>query len=446
MSVTWLETRPVPVDQLTRFPGNARRGDVKAIRESIRRTGQYRAIVVRKTGDQMIILAGNHTFEAISSEGSDSVRCEIIECSDAEALRINLADNRLAEIGEYDNEDLASLLAGLDGDLDGTGWTSEDIDLLLDPEAANPGRPPRNHLPLAEEFIIPPFDILNAQTSRWQDRKRQWLDLGLQSWKGRDENLVFNNKDFARSIGVMPELNTSVFDPVLCEVAYRWFSGPGHTVLDPFAGGSVRGLMAGMLGRAYSGNDLSADQIKENIGQCEDFVRRGLIRDFPPSWSVGDSQDWVKTLPGESVDLIFTCPPYYDLEKYSRAPGELSRMRYEEFDKVYADILAGAAAALREDRFAVIVTGNVRDGKGRIRDLRQATVAAMESAGLAYVQDAILMTMVVSAAIRARAPFIGKRGLTRIHQDVSVFCKGDRGRAAEAAGQVEVYVPDEDDL
>lgn len=445
MSVTWLETRPVPVDQLTRFPGNARRGDVKAIRESIRRTGQYRAIVVRKTGDQMIILAGNHTFEAISSEGSDSVRCEIIECSDAEALRINLADNRLAEIGEYDNEDLASLLAGLDGDLDGTGWTAEDIDLLLDPEAGS-SKSYKINVPLAEEFIVPPFDVLNAQTSRWQDRKREWLDLGIESWRGRSAGLAHTNEKFTSTMGINPATNTSVFDPVLCEVAYRWFSGPGHAVLDPFAGGSVRGLMAGMLGRGYLGNDLSPEQVADNREQEEDFHNRGLIKEFRPVWTVGDSREWVKTLPEDSADMILTCPPYYDLESYSNGPGDLSRMRYEEFNEIYTEILSGASAALRENRFAVIVTGNVRDGKGRIRDLRQVTVSAMESAGLTYVQDAVLMTMIASASRRARAPFLSKRGITRIHQDVSVFCKGDRGRAAEAAGQVEVYVPDEDDL
>jgi hypothetical protein len=30
---------------------------------------------------------------------------------------------------------------------------------------------------------------------------------------------------------------TSIFDPVLCEIAYRWFCPQGGTVLDPFAGG-----------------------------------------------------------------------------------------------------------------------------------------------------------------------------------------------------------------
>lgn len=45
---------------------------------------------------------------------------------------------------------------------------------------------------------------------------------------------------------------TSIFDPVLCELAYRWFCPPGGSILDPFAGGSVRGIVAGILGREYT--------------------------------------------------------------------------------------------------------------------------------------------------------------------------------------------------
>lgn len=150
MSVTWLETREVPIGELTKFPGNAKRGDVKAIRESIRKTGQYRAIVVRRmhvNDGGLIILAGNHTFEAIVAEGSPTIRCEIIECSDAEATRINLADNRLAEIGEYDEEDLAALLTRLDGDFAGSGWSFEDLDKLTDPEAPELGDAEIDELP-----------------------------------------------------------------------------------------------------------------------------------------------------------------------------------------------------------------------------------------------------------------------------------------------------------
>ncbi len=135
MGARWLETRDVPIASLERFPGNARRGNVGEIRKSIRRHGQYRSLVVRSHDGRLVILAGNHTADALEAEGRESARCELIECNDDEARRINLGDNKIAEDGSYDDEALAALLASLDGDFEGTGWTGDDLDgLLAEPE------------------------------------------------------------------------------------------------------------------------------------------------------------------------------------------------------------------------------------------------------------------------------------------------------------------------
>lgn len=64
MPATWIATRDLPLAGLGRFPGNARRGNVEEIRKSIKRHGQYRAIVVRQHDGQHTILAGNHTADA----------------------------------------------------------------------------------------------------------------------------------------------------------------------------------------------------------------------------------------------------------------------------------------------------------------------------------------------------------------------------------------------
>jgi ParB-like chromosome segregation protein Spo0J len=135
VAVKFAGTRDIAISELTRYPGNARRGDVAAIRESVSRLGQYRSLVVRDTGDALVILAGNHTRDALEAEGRVTARCEVITCTGDEARRVNLADNRLAEMGSYENEALAELLRGLDGDYDGTGWTGEDLAALLSPPA-----------------------------------------------------------------------------------------------------------------------------------------------------------------------------------------------------------------------------------------------------------------------------------------------------------------------
>jgi len=128
-----LETRDVPIAELTFFPGNARRGNVPKIRQSVRRLGQYRSVVVRHEPGRLTILAGNHTVRAMRAEGHETARCEIIRCTDDEAIRVNVADNRLADVASDDTDALLELLSTLDGDYDGTGWSDEDIHALITP-------------------------------------------------------------------------------------------------------------------------------------------------------------------------------------------------------------------------------------------------------------------------------------------------------------------------
>jgi ParB-like chromosome segregation protein Spo0J len=124
----YLRTEMVSLDQLTPFPGNARRGRVDVIKESIEKNGQYRSLIVReiKNGPQ-IVLAGNHTMTAISELGGTQARCEFIDCDDDTARRINLVDNRSNDLAEDDEQALALLLRDLEGDGAGTGYTDEEI-------------------------------------------------------------------------------------------------------------------------------------------------------------------------------------------------------------------------------------------------------------------------------------------------------------------------------
>lgn len=112
---------------------------------------------------------------------------------------------------------------------------------------------------------------------------------------------------------------TSVFDPVLCEIVYRWFCPEGGAVIDPFAGGSVRGIVAGYLGHPYTGIDLRADQIAANEIQAT-----AISPKVKPRWIVGNSEQIAELAPGE-YDLVFSCPPYYDLEIYSDSPAPANR-------------------------------------------------------------------------------------------------------------------------
>jgi len=230
---------------------------------------------------------------------------------------------------------------------------------------------------------------------------------------------------------------TSIFDPVLCELAYSWFSPPGGTVLDPFAGGSVRGVVASRLGRQYIGVELREEQVAANRAQGDD-----LCPDLPPVWITGDSRNIDRLCADVEADFVFSCPPYADLEVYSDDPKDLSTLKYEDFRPAYFEIIAKACSRLKQDRFACFVVGDVRDKKGNYYNFVWDTVEAFRAAGLHYYNEAILVTSVGSLPIRVGRQFASGRKLGKTHQNVLVFVKGDGAKATKACGPVEVHIPE----
>lgn len=232
---------------------------------------------------------------------------------------------------------------------------------------------------------------------------------------------------------------TSIFDPVLCELAYSWFSPPGGLVLDPFAGGSVRGIVASKLGRQYVGVELRQEQVEANRIQGD-----ALCPESPPVWHTGDSRNIDKICHDVDADFVFSCPPYADLEVYSDDPNDLSTLDYADFRSVYFEIIAKACSRLKDNRFACFVVGDVRDKRGNYYNFVGDTVEAFRAAGLHYYNEAILVTAVGSLPIRAGRSFAAGRKLGKTHQNVLVFVKGDGKKATQACGPVEVHMPDEE--
>lgn len=222
------------------------------------------------------------------------------------------------------------------------------------------------------------------------------------------------------------QTGTSIFDPVLCELAYRWFCPPSGVILDPFAGGSVRGIVASYLGRTYHGVELREAQVMANLAQR-------AIAPFPtPHWYVGDSKDIGEICGHVAADFIFSCPPYADLEVYSDDPRDLSTMDYAAFVAAYSAIIAASCKLLKPDRFACFVVGELRDKKGNYRNFVGDTVAAFRAAELHYYNEAILVTAVGSLPIRTGKQFTAGRKLGKTHQNILVFVKGDGKKAAQA--------------
>jgi len=289
---------------------------------------------------------------------------------------------------------------------------------------------------LKKEFIIPPFSIFDTASGDWQSRKNRWKSIGLKSEIGRENS---NSNQRMTSDGKMIGLKSkktsairlspvgeditkdpyiSIFDPVLCEVIYHWFCKKQGNILDPFAGGSVRGIVANYLDYHYTGIELRDEQVLSNETQGLDIVPNNI-----PEWIIGDSNKELDKM-DRAFDFIFSCPPYYDLEVYCDDPNDLSNMDYNSFNKVYESIIAKSCKLLNNNRYACFVVGNCRDKNGYMMDLVGTTIRAFEKAGLKFYNDIILRNPVASASMRAKGNMTYKKAV-KVHQNVLVFVKGN---------------------
>lgn len=285
------------------------------------------------------------------------------------------------------------------------------------------GNPIEEKVLLRDKFIEPPFSVLDAKTSRWMSRKNKWKSLGIKSEIGRNAT-TYNMKEWAdekRASGELSgnklESDTSIFDPALCEVLYRWFVPENGQILDPFCGGSVRGIVANYLGYHYTGIDIRQEQIDSNREQALDI----LSVDNQPNYYVGDANKVLDNFINR-FDFVFSCPPYANLEVYSDLEGDISNMDYDDFLNAYTSILLKSCDLLKDDGFACFVVGEVRDKKGNYRGFVLDTINAFKSCGMKFYNEIIFLQQLASAAVRANGNMKSKK-VVKVHQNILVFRK-----------------------
>jgi hypothetical protein len=566
-----------------------------ALRGSLDALGWVAPVIVSKRSGK--ILDGHARVEEALSRSEDAMVPYVeVDVSASEEKLILASYDPITGLAVYDREILDALLKEVNTDeaalqemLSKLAQQEGVIDFDRQAIDGNGGGDEAPKVTLSDRFIIPPFSVLDARQGYWQDRKRAWIALGIQSELGRGDTVLFEaeqvtteglnydsnlakkgsarmanagmqsdpnmlrideyrqsakvinaapgaslrpamklengktvrgdgkgrpmgktnklapggtgansayigvrtpavearyaKKGLARSSGQdlmrgehevvnsrspafrpnkdLPEetqrklggymasgavidragggqSGTSIFDPVLCELAYRWFSPSGGAIFDPFAGGSVRGIVAAYLDRHYTGVDLRAEQVAANEAQAA-----AIVKGIAPRWIVGDSR-LADEIAKADYDFIFSCPPYFDLEVYSDDPADLSTLKdYKAFLDDYRGIIAKAVAMLKPDRFACFVVGDVRDKKGLYRNFVSDTVAAFQDAGAMLYNEAILVTSVGSLPIRVGRQFEAGRKLGKTHQNVLVFIKGDAKKATQACGIIDYFDPAE---
>lgn len=281
---------------------------------------------------------------------------------------------------------------------------------------------------LADKYLMAPTTVLNTRDPKWQDLKRKWIYKGIKSELGRDTHSELRvkgrkvndydyMKDFEGFQSVGLSHAASIFDPVVCEIMYKWFCPDNGLIIDPFAGGSVRGIVANYLGYNYTGIELRQEQVEINREQALNI----LPVNRQPQYYIGDSEQILNDLMPE-YDMLFSCPPYMDLEVYSDLPNDLSNMNDCEFITKYNSIILKACDKLKRNSYAVWVVGDLRDNKGFYKDFTGITKHAFASAGMKLYNELILVNNVGTKAMTMERGF--KNGkLAKVHQNIYIFFK-----------------------
>ena len=389
-----------------------------------------------KEEGKFTVIGGHQRVVALQKMNQTKVQCVIVDFDETKERAANIALNNPHIQGEFERDLLGDALSSLDGLVDFEELNFEELkdDFFLnykdvDPDGGEIGN-------LFNNFVIPPFSVFDANQGYWQERKNQWLSMGIQSELGRDDNQK-DARHLQRYKGVenKPWVVNSIFDPVLCEILYRWFTPEKGMILDPFAGGSVRGIVATYLERQYTGIDLSETQVKANRIQAEFILPNAPTS---PEWIVGDSRDIDTLCSDVKADFIFSCPPYANLGIYSDNPQDLSILDYGPFLTAYRDIIAKSCALLKEHSFACFVVGEVRDKSGCYYNFVGDTISAFLKAGLSYYNEGILTTAIANLPIRVASAFPVGRKLGKRHQNVLIFLKGDWKEAVKKCGEIEI--------
>jgi DNA modification methylase len=266
-------------------------------------------------------------------------------------------------------------------------------------------------LRLADRFGVPPFTILDTRQGDWQKRKKDWKVLINDNGESRQNTLAQGDQE--KSIYQNMNGGVSLLDPVVSEIICNWFAPEKSKILDPFAGDTVFGYVSSFLGHEFTGIEIREEQARLNNERTGEKAK----------YICDDGQNVLKWVKEGSQDLIFSCPPYYDLEEYSKLENDASNQEtYEDFIKILDNAFTDSIKCLKENRFAVVIVGDLRDESGFYYNFHEDIKFIFNKNGMRLYNELILIEPVGLNAMRANK-LMENRKVPKVHQNVLVFFK-----------------------
>lgn len=412
---------------------------------------ELRPIIIDSEG---LILGGNMRFKALKELKYKDVPDVWVkradELTDEEKQRFIIEDN--IGFGEFDWE----MLNDWDKDqlIDwGVEFTDFDLQTSEDKKEIAIQK-------LSERFIINPVSILDTRQGIWQDRKKYWKELINDNGESRKNTLrksksstpqYYHHKNIIeRKLGekisntefedyyfddIYKNSNkgilsgSSILDPVLSELVNLWFGLPNCKAFDCFAGDSVFGYVSSYLGNSFTGIELRKEQTDLNNER---------IKGFNSKYICDDGQNVSNHIAENTQDLLFSCPPYFNLEVYSDLQNDASNQKeYKDFLSILENAFSRSIKCLKNNRFAVITVGDIRDKNGFYYRLIDDIKDIFKRNDVLLYNELILIEVIGNLAMRVNK-LMENRKIGKCHQNILVFYKGDPKQIKNMFPRIEI--------
>ena len=236
--------------------------------------------------------------------------------------------------------------------------------------------------------------------------KKIWKNAYLND--GLDEQRRSDDAKYLSGLGF------SEFHAGLTEDVLHYWSVVGSVVVDPFAGRATRAFVTSKLGREYYGYEISPTTV--------DRVQKHLDSYNIDSTIYLDNGCYMKQTPNDFADLVMTCPPYHQLEKYESADNQLSDIKdYETFLGMLEICAVNIKRVLKPGGFLVWVCADWRDGK-EFRSFHTDSIRMFKNVGLKY-HDIVIMKNKSPFASMQLGKVAANRYTSKVHEYILVFRK-----------------------
>jgi len=246
--------------------------------------------------------------------------------------------------------------------------------------------------------------------------------------EGESRSKTLNNqKDTGNNIYI--NHTVSILDPVLAEISCKWFGLEKCNTFDCFAGDTVFGFVSDYLGNNFIGIELRQEQVDLNNKRLSTTNSKYIC---------DDGQNILKHIKENSQDLLFSCPPYFNLEVYSEMENDASNQEtYEDFMKIIDKAFSDSIKCLKDNRFAVIVCGDIRNKNDTYYRFPDNIIDIFEKNNMFLYNELILVEPIGLNAMRANRT-MQSRKCPKVHQNILIFYKSDTKQIKNIFPKIEI--------